>query len=319
MNLISIDERNFPVLITPGAAAESSAEAVSALAKSERDRLIALARSHGALLFRGFALRHAEDFKLVATSLVDELCDYCAGNSPRSEVIAGVYTSTEYPRELSISLHQEMSYTRNLPRFVGFFCEEQPSKGGATPLLDSRVLLESLPRDIVATFSGRRLTYIRNLNNGGSGFGKSWQKTYNVEDRSRVEAHLARAGSSFEWRSDGALRVFETVDAVAVHPVTGQKVWFNQAEQWHPSALDDETRSAMLTLMPQDEFPHYVRFGDGTAIPDDMLTTIRSTQERIARRTPWRRGDMLFLDNMLVAHGRDPFEGPRRILAVLAN
>jgi alpha-ketoglutarate-dependent taurine dioxygenase len=31
----------------------------------------------------------------------------------------------------------------------------------------------------------------------------------------------------------------------------------------------------------------------------------------------WERGDVLLLDNYLVAHGRNPYEGPRKILVAM--
>jgi hypothetical protein len=34
---------------------------------------------------------------------------------------------------------------------------------------------------------------------------------------------------------------------------------------------------------------------------------------------PWRRGDVLFLDNMLMAHGRAPYTGPRKVLVGMAD
>jgi alpha-ketoglutarate-dependent taurine dioxygenase len=33
----------------------------------------------------------------------------------------------------------------------------------------------------------------------------------------------------------------------------------------------------------------------------------------------WQKGDLLMVDNMLVAHGRAPFTGPRRILVAMAE
>jgi alpha-ketoglutarate-dependent taurine dioxygenase len=34
---------------------------------------------------------------------------------------------------------------------------------------------------------------------------------------------------------------------------------------------------------------------------------------------PWRTGDVLMLDNMLTAHARDPFEGPRKVVVAMAQ
>ncbi len=40
-------------------------------------------------------------------------------------------------------------------------------------------------------------------------------------------------------------------------------------------------------------------------------------QQRIV--FPWRTGDVLMLDNMLTAHARDPFEGPRKVVVAMAQ
>ena len=41
--------------------------------------------------------------------------------------------------------------------------------------------------------------------------------------------------------------------------------------------------------------------------------------EACAVRFQWQRGDVAMLDNMLVAHARDPFEGPRRIVVAMGE
>jgi alpha-ketoglutarate-dependent taurine dioxygenase len=34
---------------------------------------------------------------------------------------------------------------------------------------------------------------------------------------------------------------------------------------------------------------------------------------------PWQKGDILMVDNMLAAHGREPFTGPRKIMVAMAE
>ena len=48
------------------------------------------------------------------------------------------------------------------------------------------------------------------------------------------------------------------------------------------------------------------------------MDATRETRRREASRFPWEAGDLLVLDNHMVAHGRRPFTGPRRILVAMA-
>ena len=46
---------------------------------------------------------------------------------------------------------------------------------------------------------------------------------------------------------------------------------------------------------------------------------IGETYEKNAVRFKWREGDMVTLDNMITAHARDPFVGPRKIVVALGD
>jgi alpha-ketoglutarate-dependent taurine dioxygenase len=69
--------------------------------------------------------------------------------------------------------------------------------------------------------------------------------------------------------------------------------------------------------MGPDDFPHDCTWGDGTPISDDDVGEMRRCVAGCTTSFPWRRGDVLLIDNVLVAHGRRPFRGPRRILVSL--
>jgi hypothetical protein len=65
--------------------------------------------------------------------------------------------------------------------------------------------------------------------------------------------------------------------------------------------------------------------GDGDEGEEGRYLDARAIEEaaRVMREAcvafPWRRGDVLLLDNRTVMHARQSFEGPRRILASLAR
>lgn len=275
---------------------------------------------HGVLLFRGFGIADQEVLQHLVQSVSGGLMNYVDGNSPRTKVSSGVYTSTEYPPEFFISMHNELSYSAQWPARLFFCCAIPPREGGETPLIDSRRLLRELPDEVSDPFRERGVTYIRNLH-AGQGFGPSWMDTFETEERADVEEHAERNGMSIEWMDDGSVRLSNTRPATMKHPVTGEEVWFNQADQFHPSTHPAEVYDSMMALYKgrEESMPQFVTFGDGSEIPEEMLDTIRSVTEEHLVLEPWQKGDLVLVDNMLAAHGRMPFKGPRKILVSMSQ
>lgn len=267
---------------------------------------------YGAILFRGFAVTEDAQFEQVSRALSPELKLYVEGISPREHTSAYVYTSTSYPPEYDISMHNELSYAHCPPKRLFFNCQIPPRTGGETPIVDSRRLLEWLDPDVVRRFEARGVQYVQNIH-GGAGLGRSWKQTFETEDRDEVDRYLARGKVESAWDQDGNLRTKQVRPAVSVHEETGERVWFNQAEQWHPTNLDEQTRTAMAAFLAEEDFPLNAYFGDGSAIPPEDLDHIRSVMWNRAVRFPWQRGDVLAIDNFLVAHGRCSYTGERAI------
>ena len=185
-----------------------------------------------AIVFRGFDVTKEELSAVIDLLLADRLA-YVHGNSPRSKVGQNVYTSTEYPPQYTISMHNEMSYAHRWPARLLFFCDVAAETGGATPVVDGVRWLAALDPEVREAFAGG-VCYQQNLHSG-HGFGKSWQDTFETTDRAAVEAFLAGSEAKWEWRRDGGLRITMRRPSTTRHPVTGAEVWFNQADQWHPA------------------------------------------------------------------------------------
>ena len=64
--------------------------------------------------------------------------------------------------------------------------------------------------------------------------------------------------------------------------------------------------------------PQYVCFEDNSEIPLDMLEEIRTVGHQNTVLFDWEKGDMILLDNVLTAHGRTSFKGPRKILVSMS-
>ncbi len=268
-----------------------------------------------ALVFRGFQIP-AGQLEAVMNLLLPSRLAYVHGNSPRSKVGDNVYTSTEYPPEFTISMHNELSYAARWPARLLFFCEAAAAAGGATPVLDGARWLESLDQEVRDGFA-QGVRYIQNLHDG-YGLGKSWQDTFETADRDEVEAYLAASAASWQWKRDG-LRVSQIRPATTRHPVTGAEVWFNQSDQWHIAALGDETAVALAQILPEEDLPQSVRFADGSPIPAGYVTQVRDRGLEAAADVSWHPGDLLLIDNVLVAHGRRPFTGRRRVLVGMSD
>jgi alpha-ketoglutarate-dependent taurine dioxygenase len=282
----------------------------------------ALLLEHGALRLNGFQIDSAQRFNEFMASLPLTLGNYVDGNSPRTKLTDAVYTSTEYPAELPISLHNELSYSDSWPARLYFCCVTAPASGGSTTVADSRRILTQMPRDVLDLYERKGVMYVRNLQgDDGMGVGKTWQQTFETSSRMEVESLCRERNIRYEWRSDGALRLIQQRPALARHPRTDAAVWFNQADQFHPSTNPDEVYEALLELYGDEpmDMPQYSCFGDGSPIPDDVLAQVRAVLEEQTVAMPWQTGDVMVIDNMLSAHGRSPYTGARKVLVSMTG
>jgi alpha-ketoglutarate-dependent taurine dioxygenase len=244
------------------------------------------------------------------------LLEYKERSTPRTAIGKYVYTSTEYPSEQSIALHNEFSYGMSWPMRICFFCLEAPLTGGETPIADCRKVYELLDPEIRGRFIEKQVMYARNY---GSKIDLSWQTAFQTTDRAEVEEYCRNAPIDFEWLDGDRLRTRQVRESVATHPKTREVVWFNQAHLFHMSNLDDDIRESLEATFDAQELPRNAYYGDGSAIENWELDLVREAFAKATVLFRWQAGDVLVLDNMLVAHGRTPYTGDRKILVAMAD
>lgn len=271
---------------------------------------------YGGILFRGFAVQGAPEFEQFLRAVSGELLEYTYRSTPRSQVQGNIYTSTEYPAEQSIPLHNELSYTRSWPLKIGFFCVQPALEDGRTPIADSRKVLTRLSPKVRQRFAETGVMYVRNYREG---LDLPWQTVFQTEDRAVVEQYCRRAGIEWEWVNPQHLRTRQICQAIATHPQTGETVWFNQAHLFHVSSLPPAVRESLLATLDEIDLPRNTYYGDGSPIEPEVLDEIHQAFAAEAVSFPWQAGDVLLLDNMLTAHGRTPYVGPRRVLTGMAE
>jgi alpha-ketoglutarate-dependent taurine dioxygenase len=282
---------------------------------SNRELLESHLLTHGAILFRGFHIDNPAAFERFALTIVNELYKENAEHTPVTKD-GTVQTPVFYPPDKQLLWHNENSFNLSWPMKIWFACVKPANEGGETPLVDSRKIYDAVDPDIRNDFVTKQVMYVRNY---GDGLGLPWQQVFHTTSKEEVEAHCRENDLEWEWRDGDRLRTRAIRPAAGKHPKTGEWVWFNQAQHWHTACLDETTRDSLRAIFAEEEMPRNCYYGDGTPIPDEAMYHIMDLYRQYEVSTPWEKGDVVMLDNMLAAHGRNPFVGERKILVVMGE
>ena len=83
--------------------------------------------------------------------------------------------------------------------------------------------------------------------------------------------------------------------------------------------MGPEVREYLVDLYGADGLPFSTRFGHGDPVGEDIVRLLNETYDAAAARVSWQAGDLLLVDNVRTAHGREPYEGSREMLVGLAD
>lgn len=285
-------------------------------ASEHRDGLRDVVAGHGSVLVRGLGLNDPATAEAVFRRLTDALMDDREPFAPRRRYADGVYSSTKWPSTQPMCMHHELSYALEFPGLLLYACLEAPASGGATGVADASAVLDALPAELTARFEREGWLLTRTYNDE---IGASVAEAFGTDDRGTVERYCRTHAIDFAWESDGTLRTRQRRGAVVRHPVSGRRCWFNQIAFLNEWTMDPEVREYLVDVYGPDGLPFNTRFGGGDPVGEDVVRVINEVYDAHTVREPWRTGDLLLVDNIRTAHSREPFDGPREVLAALGD
>jgi Taurine catabolism dioxygenase TauD, TfdA family len=271
----------------------------------------------GAILFKTTSIENPEMVEEFARITSSEIPTFTEESSPRSLVKGKVLTSTDYPSEYPIQLHNEYSYAGSWPMKLFFCCLHPPAVGGETPIADSRAVLSRMRPSTRNAFEKKGILYLRNYR---PNIGVSWQTAFSTDDSVSVGKICDQAKIEYAWDNNGVLRTRQFGSAIVSHPKTNELTWFNHAFFFNVRAIEPVALRDVLTTYPDnDPLSTNTLFGDGSPIGPEIIEEIRALYAGASSYNRWEPGDVLLIDNMLTAHGRSPYKGRRQIVVVMAD
>lgn len=300
--------------VTVNRSVNASLSETSEWIRENRDSLDAKARQCGAILFRGFPVRTAEDFDAFVAAFGFENFAYkeSLSNAVRVNRTERVFTANEAPPSVTIYLHHEMAQTPVYPSRLLFFCEQAAETGGATPLCRSDILWNRLEKECPefarqCEAKGLRYTNVMpDADDPQSGMGRSWRSTFHATDAAAAEARMSKLGYQWQWLDQDCLKATTPVLPAVRQLPDGRKVFFNQliaAFKGWSDQRNDPTKA--------------ITFGDGTPMDAQGVMTAADIGEELSFDVPWQTGDVALVDNYVAMHGRRTFTGTRKVLASL--
>ncbi|KAI2500949.1 oxidoreductase [Fragilaria crotonensis] len=238
-----------------------------------------------------------QDFGNLVVGLNLTYYPYIGGAAPRTVIpvsastLPVVFTANESPPDQPIPFHHELAQTPNPPEYIFFYCERPSETGGQTPLIDStkvyRFVQDNHPH-FLEKLKEHGVRYIRTLppqDDPTSPLGRSYQNSWDVTTPQQLDEKLATIPGC-EWKPSASMDLLQLLVAAFIG--------------WQDSR-NDRTKA--------------LRFGNNDPMDLDVLQSVADFMKENRVLYTWKAGDILAVQNRLVMHSREPFTGPRRVLA----
>ncbi|CAK9188357.1 unnamed protein product [Ilex paraguariensis] len=298
-----VDGETMPLVLQPTEPSNNDLETLLEALKKNKEWFEQMIIKNSAVLLRGYDVQNAVDFNEIVEAFGWDDIRY-VGPAPRTHVHKRVWTANEGPLSQFIYYHHEMVLMNETPNKVILFCEVPPPEGGETPFVPSfRVterMLEELP-EAVEEMEKKGLKYTLTAvskNDTSSMRGRGWEDAFGTSDHAEAEKRAKAMGMDIEWLpNNGAKTILGPRSLTKVFDGRkGRRMWFNTVVGMHGKEISSATMA------------------DGTEIPEKVAKRCEEIIEEESIQFKWEKGDVLFLDNLALLHGRRPSLPPRKVL-----
>jgi alpha-ketoglutarate-dependent taurine dioxygenase len=195
--------------------------------------------------------------------------------------------------ENSLEFHGELYSSGCPPDILWFHCVRPAEIGGETLLCDGVTIAANLLPETTKFFMQTPLVFERAVGR------KSWAYRFKTKDTAKIlsELHALNVTASF---------VGEMLHTRLETNAIRQTKWGQE-----PAFIN-----SLLHALDSTGRADISNYGLRTAIPDSIVSEVRSLTARYAYPIHWQRGDTVMIDNTRVMHGRRRYQGRRDIVAV---
>lgn len=274
--------------------------------------LMHVLQERSVVLLRGTGRVTAASAAAFARAMFAGLPAYQTGEHPAVAGTASLYQPVRFAPEEFLLWHHEDSFSASWPSLIMFACAVPAAQGGYTTLVDSRWVYARVRDEVAKPLRDQGVRYER-ICDGMAG--RTWQEIYGTEFPAEALRRAAENGEElvFSGKDHARIRAVRPAFLPTEHGIS----WFNQILHWHPRALPAELRD----MVADGLLPAYrtCAVGDGHPIPDSHIDQVIDVHQETEYRLAWQPGDILLIDNRVVAHGRTPYRGRREHFVWMAG
>jgi alpha-ketoglutarate-dependent taurine dioxygenase len=267
-------------------------------------------RERGAVMLRGFDLTIEEYEDLSREMSPEFLVHHDVGRMFISE---DGTTQSVVPGTYGLPAHVERGYAAPIPGLLFFYCNKPADEDGETTLFDGYEIFNNLTPEAQEFFRANKIRYRLRI------APELWQRTLMTDDHAEalylVDQQLNSAvdreiGENASCRVEGDVLIMDFVTPSTRRSLRREGDAFSNSSLTyvHSLSLPQEGVLAVggIDLRTEDDRP----------FPTDMLEEAIRAANAAEIKVKWNKGDMVFLDNRTVLHGRAPFRDQSRSVYV---